>query len=144
MEYFPELSYKNNEERRRLLKYILGKINAFYQETDEYIVNFNSVNIEHLLPQTPDKDWNLSKKDIKDYVNKLGNLTLLSEVLNSKAQNSVIPVKLEELTKSELAITKTLVKKLKRLKGEWGEKQINERQKELAEVAYNEVWNIPV
>jgi hypothetical protein len=140
MEYFPELAYKNSEESRRLIKYILGKINDFYKETDEYLINYNTVNIEHLLPQNPDKEWNLSKKAIKDYVNKLGNLTLLSHIINSKVQNSIVPKKLPELKKSELAITRELVKILEDLNCQWGEEQINARQKELAEVAYKYIW----
>lgn len=140
MEYFPELAYKNNEERRRLIKYILGKMNAYYQRTDEYLINFHTVNIEHILPQNPDKDWHLTKKEIKDYVNKLGNLTLLSQVLNSKAQNSIIPEKLKELRNSKLDITIDIVKKLESLNGNWGEEEITNRQREMAELAYKQVW----
>jgi Protein of unknown function (DUF1524) len=140
MENFPEVAYKNNDERRRLIKYILGRINGYYQKTDEYLINFNTVNIEHLLPQSPDKEWHLSKKDIKDYVNKLGNLTLLSQVLNSKAQNSIIAVKLPELKESGLHITKILVEQLESSNLEWGEKQIHDRHTELAKIAYKEVW----
>ena len=142
LEYFPDISYKNNEETRRLIKYILNKFNSYYQKTDEYVINYSSVNIEHVLPQTPDKDWGLSKKDIKDYVNRLGNLTLLSQVLNSKAQNSVVSIKLGEFRKSELAITKELVTKLDKLGGNWGEFEITERQKELGEIAYRNIWSI--
>jgi hypothetical protein len=107
---------------------------------DEYLINFNTVNIEHLLPQTPDNEWKLSKKEIKDYVNKLGNLTLLSHIINSKAQNSIVSKKMPELKKSELAITKKLVTTLEELNNQWGEEQINARQKELAEIAYKHIW----
>jgi len=142
MEYFRELELKNSEESRRLIKYILGRINGHYQKTDEYLINFNTVNTEHLLPQNPDKAWKLSKKDIKGYVNKLGNLTLLSHILNSKAQNDIISKKLSELKESELAITKKLVNTLDELNGQWGEEQINNRQREMAEIAFKEVWVI--
>ena len=37
MENIPEVAYKNNDERRKLIKYILGRINAYYQKTDEYL-----------------------------------------------------------------------------------------------------------
>jgi uncharacterized protein with ParB-like and HNH nuclease domain len=140
MEYFTELAYKNNEERRRLIKYILGKINGYYQKTNEYLINFHTVNIEHVLPQNPDKDWKLTKKEIKDYVNRLGNLTLLSQVLNSKAQNSVIPLKLNELRNSKLDITIDLVQRLDSLNGKWDEVEIITRQREMAELAYKYVW----
>lgn len=140
MEGFPDLAYRNSDERRRLIKYILSRFNGHFQKTDEYIINYNSVNIEHILPQNPDKDWKLTKKEIKDYVNKLGNLTLLSKVLNSKAQNSIISVKLPELKESGLDITKTLVKELEESNLEWGEKQILNRQIEFAKIAYKKIW----
>jgi hypothetical protein len=144
IEYFLELSYKNSTERRQLIKYILGRINAHYQKTDEYLINFRTVNVEHILPQSPDKDWHLSKKEIKDYVNRLGNLTLLSQVINSKAQNSVIPIKLKELRDSKLDITIDLVKKLENLNEKWEENDIAERQKEMAEIAFKEVWKLQI
>jgi hypothetical protein len=139
-EYFSSLSYKNSTERRQLIKYILGKINAHYQNTDEYLINFRTVNIEHIIPQSPDKKWQLSKKDIKDYVNKLGNLTLLSQVLNSKAQNSIIAEKMIELKKSKLEITIELVKEIDSLNGQWNESNITERQNQIADLAYKKVW----
>ncbi len=142
MEYFNELEYKNSEENRKLIKYILGKINDHYRKTDEYLINFNTVNIEHLLPQNPDKEWNLSRKEIKEYVNKLGNLTLLSKTINSIIQNSIPSKKLPDLKNSELAITKKLVLLLEEINCIWGEEQINARQKEMAELAYKHIWHI--
>jgi uncharacterized protein with ParB-like and HNH nuclease domain len=142
MEYFTELSYRNSEESRRLMKYILEKINTVFEGTQEHLINFNTVNLEHLLPQNPEKDWGLTKKDIKDYVNKLGNLTLLSEILNSKAQNSVISKKLPEIEKSKLAVTQKLIQSVKDSNGEWGEEQIDARQVEFAEMAYELIWKL--
>lgn len=142
MEHFSGLELKYSDESRRLIKYILGRINEYYQKTDEYLINFNTVNIEHLLPQNPDKEWKLNKKDIKGYVNKIGNLTLLSHILNSKAQNGIISEKMSELKNSELAITKKLVNQLEELNCQWGEELINDRQRELAEIAFKAVWAI--
>lgn len=142
VESFPGLTYKNSEEARMLIKYFLGKINTFYEDTQEHLINFNAVNIEHVLPQNPSKKWNLTKNQIKEYVNKVGNLTLLSEVLNSKAQNDVISEKLKQFENSKLGITQNLVQFIKESKGIWCEKQINIRQAELAELAYDKIWKI--
>jgi uncharacterized protein with ParB-like and HNH nuclease domain len=140
-ESFENLSYKNSEKTRKLIKYILGEINDFNAKTKEHKIDFNNVNIEHILPQKPDKAWKLTKKEIKEYVNKIGNLTLLDKRINSKVQNKVIKEKIKFLEDSELPITKILVKELSDLKYKWRKKEIIGRQKRLADIAYNKVWN---
>jgi len=141
-ENFMNIEYKNSEQSRKIVKYILAEINQHYQTTREQKIDFTNVNIEHILPQKPDKKWNLKKKDIKNYVNKLGNLTLVDKEINSKVQNKIIREKIGELRKSTLSITKTLVKNLKETKYVWGEEQILARQEEFAKLAYNKVWHI--
>lgn len=141
IESFQNISYKNSEITRKLIRYILGKINDHKAKTKEQKPDFNNVNIEHILPLKPDKTWKLTRKDIKGYVNKLGNLTLLSKKINSEAQNKHIKDKIKYLERSQLPITKILVKELKKQKNKWSEKEILERQEILAEIAYNEVWN---
>jgi len=78
IESFLKLDYRNSEQRRQLIKYILSKFNSYYQPTDEHRIDFNRVNIEHILPRKPNDEWGLSANEIKPYVNLLGNLTLLS------------------------------------------------------------------
>ncbi len=135
-----DLCYRNSEERRRLLKYILGRVNTHLSKTDEQRIDFNTVNVEHILPQKPHKDWKLKRSEIKGYVNMLGNLTIISKRINSRAQNATLSQKLPELEQSELAINKELVKVLRSVEGEWGEEQIRKRQKALAELAYRHIW----
>ena len=139
-ESFSEISYKTSEQSRQLIKYILSKINNL-DESGEYKIDFNVVNIEHLLPQTPDKAWGLTKDDIKGYVNRLGNLTLLHVKLNSATSNSPIEEKIEYLRKSEIAMNQKLIQRLETNNYEWNEKQINDRHEELANIAYYTVWN---
>ena len=141
-ESFLAFSYKNSEKGRMLTKYILGKIDSFYRETSEQKIDFYNVNVEHILPQKPCEKWGLTKKDIKDYVNKIGNLTLLSKRLNSKVQNQLVKDKIEFYRKSELPIAKELVKTLEKSKFKWGEKEIENRQKSLATIAYEKIWNM--
>jgi hypothetical protein len=140
-ESFRELSYKNSEQGRRLIKYILARIDSHFRQTDEHRIDFGNVNIEHILPQTPSKEWKLSKKEIKNYVNLLGNLTLVSKVINSKVQNGPLDQKLPELAKSELPINQQLVQRLGEL-GHWGKNDIIERQDLLADLAYKHIWNL--
>lgn len=140
-EQWAEISYRNSEKSRKIVKYMLDRINSYYGTTSETKVDFNNVNVEHLLPQTPDKAWGVTKKDIKPYVNMLGNLTLIDERINSRVQNKLIKHKLKELKKSQLPITIEIVKKLKAHKMQWGEPQIVGRQKELGKIAYEKIWS---
>jgi uncharacterized protein with ParB-like and HNH nuclease domain len=138
---FEKISYRNAESQRKLVKYILSRIDGHLRTTDENKIDFYNVNIEHILPQNPNKDWKVDKKEIKPYVNKLGNLTLLSKKINSKVQNGTIEQKLPDFEKSELPINSSLIQDLKKTK-KWGEKEIIKRQKALAEIAYNDVWKM--
>lgn len=141
-EGFNRLAYKSTEEGRALVKYVLLGINQYYANTDELSVNWDRVNIEHVLPQAPASEWGLTKKAIKPYVNLLGNLTLLSKRLNSKAQNAVVASKIVELRQSDLPMTKVLVELLESRGLAWNESSIRERQRRLAEIAYEGVWSL--
>ena len=139
-ERFREVGYGTSQKSRELVKYILNEINCLDQ-TGEQTIDFDNVNIEHILPQSPDKKWQLTKKDIKGYVNKLGNLTLVSKRFNSIVGNRIIKEKVEEYEKSEIAMTQKLVEQFKDLGYTWGENQIDQRQDKFADLAYNKVWN---
>lgn len=135
VEKFMDIEYKNYP----LVIYILSNIEKAKGQTDEHIVNFTKVNIEHILPQDP-KEWSLSKKSVKDYVNKLGNLTLISKKINGPMGNKPLKEKAKLFKDSKLNINKELLEKFKSLKYKWNEKEIEKRQKEIAEYAYDIVW----
>lgn len=136
---FIEIEYGRSERTRILSKYILNEINNL-NESGEYLINFSNVNVEHLLPQNPDPGWNLTKKEIKDYVDKLGNLTLVHKKINSKIGNKTIKEKIDELKKSDIKMTKEIVRYLEENKYHWSEKEIRERQLKFAEIAYKKSW----
>lgn len=138
-EALEDITYGRSEKNRLLIKYILSEINRIDQESE---FDFSSVNIEHLLPQKPHKDWGLKYKDIKEYVNKLGNLTLLHKKINSTIGNKVIKEKINELSNSGVHMTMTLVEQLKNTNYKWDEETINSRQSELANIAYHKAWTI--
>lgn len=138
-EFFEELEYKNSEASRVLIKYVLHKINRFYQSTKEQDIDFDEVNIEHILPQKPIKGSNLKRKDIKHYVNKLGNLTILDKRINSKVGNRPVKEKANVYKESTLAINQELLKELQQGRN-WDEKAINNRQKIFAELIYKNIF----
>jgi len=135
IEKFMDIEYKNYP----LIIYILSNIERAMGTADEKIINFTKVNIEHILPQDP-KMWNLKKVEIREYVNKLGNLTLISKKINGPMGNKPLKEKMSLFSNSELNINKDLYKKFENLEYKWGEKEINNRQEELAKFAYDKVW----
>lgn len=135
VERFMDIEYKNYP----LVIYTLSNIERVKGYTEENSVDFTKVNIEHILPQDP-TEWGYSKKEIKDYVNKLGNLTLIAKTINGPMGNKPLKEKAELFKKSKLNINQELVTKFKQLQYKWSEKAINDRQKELAEFAYDVVW----
>lgn len=139
---FRDIACRNTEQSRRIVKYILGKIDASLRQTKEELVDFENVNIEHLLPQKPGREWGLKAKDVKDYVNRLGNLTLLDRRINSIAGNKSMREKVEILAGSELPMNKRLVEEIRSGNHEWGEESIARRQERLAEMAWDPVWRI--
>jgi len=141
VEKYQSLSYGRSTKQRTLIKYSLEEVNKLKSKKNELKIDFTNVNIEHVLPQDP-KKWNLTKKQVSEYVNKIGNLTLLSVSLNSSAQNEVISDKIKDLEQSELLITKDLVSQLKNINFQWDQEAIEKRQQELAELSYSQIWNI--
>lgn len=137
LDNFMNVKYKNSTKARMLIKYILAKIENYKSDNREKIINFDNVNIEHLLPKNP-KKWGLTKRDIKGYVDLLGNLTLVDIKLNSGGGNEPLERKLEILKRSSITITKELVA-LAEKRG-WDVQTIRERQREFAEMAYNKIW----
>jgi hypothetical protein len=131
---FMAISYNNSEGRRMFIKYIFDRVNSFMAGTNENIVNFASVNIEHILPQEPAK-WGFKKSEIKDYVNLLGNLTIVDQQINSSMGNERLEVKLTELSKSKLPVTINLVHELEAKKS-WDKSEIIERHSQLTYLAY--------
>ena len=134
-------SYGRSPKQRTLIKYSLEEINKLKNNKNELKIDFTNVNIEHIMPQEP-KEWGLTKKQVSEYVNKIGNLTLLSISLNSTASNKVISKKIIDLEQSELLITKELVSELKNSNFLWDQEAIEKRQRNFAELSHSQIWNI--
>ncbi|KAF0108822.1 MAG: hypothetical protein FD146_708 [Anaerolineaceae bacterium] len=141
LEQFQDVKYKGSEGGRLFIKYILNEINGWMEETREYKIAFSNVNVEHILPQKPDKEWGLSIVEIKPYVNLLGNLTLVDKKINSRIGNKPIKDKLPELEKSKLPITKKVIEQIRTNKNKWDRDAILERQNQLAKIAFAKVWD---
>lgn len=82
---------------KRLVKPVLAKIEE--QMNDGSIsINYGSLSIEHILPQTPTDDYWVNRFTIEDknkWTNNLGNLSLISVRKNSQAKNFEFKRKVE-------------------------------------------------
>lgn len=132
-------------------KYILEQLEYYLtgDTKEKYIGDAIDVHLEHIIPQTITTkkskeefgDWekylgNDGSKLHKNYVSKIGNLTLLAAPLNIKASNNPFLDKKEEYQKSNIKITKK-IKDYNEFKLE----QISNRSKDIAQKAVK-MWNI--
>lgn len=122
----------------KIVRYILSKI-ATHQEK-EIMINEDSnlVHVEHILPKKSgewiDKLAWIDEEDCSNYVNKLGNLTLLGSEFNRKISNKIFPEKKKTYAKSKINISRELIDF-----SEWNKDTILHRQSEFANLA-KEIW----
>lgn len=139
--FVEEMDY-SKPARRGMIKYTLQKINDHYSGgTGELTIDETRVNLEHVLPQRPE-EWDLTEGMVEGYVNRIGNLTILSKKLNSQAGNKPLKGKFPKLEESELEITKKLVEYIKDSGMKWDQKMIMDRSTSLASLSYKEIWKL--
>lgn len=117
------------------IRYILKKINDSYSKEVAVLNDNNKIHIEHIMPVKAN-DWDILKEDHGEYLWKLGNLTLLGGEYNKKSTNKVFNEKKGVYEFSQVQLTKELLEY-----EEWTIETIQERQKNLAEVAVN-IWKV--
>ncbi|NYH85381.1 Protein of unknown function [Actinopolymorpha cephalotaxi] len=127
--------------RQYLVRYTLQRIEQALHPALEKMVDVSTlVHIEHVMPQTLNKEWSANLGSFADqhqeYVNRWGNLTLLFAGLNIPASNKVFEQKTRYYGDSQVRITQELCQY-----GTWGPEQIDARQRWLAEVAES-IWRV--
>lgn len=136
-----------SKSRAKLARYTLARMNNHMATRSskhgaELVVNQDSkqVNLEHVLPQSPTADWVAGftlGMEPKDYIYRLGNLTLLNAKINrTLADKSFIDKRDLAFESSNLEINKFF-----RTLSKWSNDEIDQRQRELAITAL-EVWKI--
>jgi hypothetical protein len=147
-EKLKKYDFKGNTKRA---KYLLEAI-EYHLIDDQGEYNLNSgkeLHLEHIIPQKIKTnkakrefgDWTeyLGENALlkhKEYVNRIGNLTLLGEKLNIKAKNNPFLNKKREYKKSNIRLTQELMDY-----GRFDFKTVEKRGKYLAEMAVN-IWKI--
>jgi hypothetical protein len=118
-------------------KMILDRITRKHSESVDW--TNKDVHIEHIMPQKPMGEWlllfNIDEFEYKDYLNRLGNLTILQDKKNIRARNKDFIDKKEYYKSSRLKITKTLFDFSK-----WDYNEILKRQEFLYEES-KDIWN---
>lgn len=106
---FAQLSVATNGQRRKLAKYILGRLEcdksgrACDPETDPG-------SIEHILPENPPESWEetFPRDRWASAIDRLGNLTLLDSATNRTLGNATYAEKIAAYANSAYALTKEL------------------------------------
>jgi hypothetical protein len=113
---------------------ILVRINSELGTGETKVENPTRVHVDHILPQNPRAtaltEANLSMDEATKLIPRIGNLTLLSGRKNREGSNKPFSTKRESYAKSEIAMTKQL-----RVFNRWGQAQIEDRSKELTDLA---------
>lgn len=136
---FSSKSFKRTTRNHKIVKYIFGSIEKKIF-TNDIPYDSDIYTIEHILPESPDENWNqFSDEEINRSIFRIGNLTLLEKNLNRDIENSSYEVKKPIFLKSNSKITQ----KLSRENDSWTESKIISRQKELAKNAKS-VWKIQI
>lgn len=123
------LEYANVYNLRLTLRVILEKIEMHNNPAP---VNLKKLSVEHLMPQTPTKEWLSALGDIDEVtyernLHRLGNLTLATKIDNSKMKNKPWEYKKEILASTaHLTINQEILRKEK-----WTLDAINDRTHEL-------------
>lgn len=129
--------YDNWNAKLLISKFLFNQYSTL-DDVVEHDLNFNKATLEHILPQTPAKNTNWLKnftlKFRNDMTYKLGNFTLLTHNMNSRAKNYDFTKKQDEYKKTTLHITNNL-SKLNSIDEEF----FTNRHKDIVSAIYNDL-----
>ena len=135
--------YIANSNKLVILKYILYRIDQEMQDCSVSKKYSDKVTIEHILPQNiGNAYWSdrFSGEEHKYWVNKLGNLTLLSGYKNSKAQNDGFDKKIKVYGGSGKTVSFDISKDVLKYK-DWDIEALKDRHKHLLKIA-EDIWYV--
>ncbi len=129
------------ELRNKHAKYILWKINDSITPTSLMKCWRNDPTLEHIIPKNPETWWKdlLRQKDIRheDFLNRLGNLTLLSNEENNDLGNIDYPTKKQKYIETQLPLNLRTFDNL----NDFGEEEIKKREEILSDlISEKELW----
>lgn len=130
-------SIKSIVDSRRA-RYILAEIENAHSGDKEKIVNSNSqeVDLEHIHPKNPNQHWNaqatqIAAADQKEYVNRIGNLAIVTKAKNKGGGTKAFDVKKTEIFAGSTFETTKMICSY----DTWTKSTIEQRQAVLAKMA---------
>ena len=140
--------YHSQERVRMVLGAIDQSLAKARPKSEKIVVDYDKLQVEHLLPQKWDQHWPLPLDDRGEIkvsgdernrrLNHIGNLTLLTEALNPSLSNGPWNAKRPEIARhSKLQLNSEFLEAV-----EWNEGAIAERGRRLAEIAIA-IWPMP-
>ena len=139
----------NDFPRNERTRYILSKIETEFYSTDQSkVIDPATVEIEHIAPRkafdaNKYSTWieylDCGKETFQEYCNQVGNLTLLNDRMNARAQNNPFDQKKREYEGSEFEMTKEIAEEY----DQWSTEKIERRTKLLAAKAPN-IWSFDI
>jgi hypothetical protein len=117
----------------RIIKYLLAKLETTIVDDESLVPNPESLSVEHVLPKRPGPKWSSPmRKDeyLKEHLNKIGNLTILTEPMNRDCESREFAFKKTVYQNSKFKITRDLCSI-----SDWTQAEIDKRQAELAAIA---------
>lgn len=129
---FSLFSIPTKGQKKNLVRYILCKLET---DASHIEVNEDSFSIEHILPESPNSDWQQSFTDtqIEEMVYRIGNLTPLEPHFNRQVGNESYSTKRAVYQQSVYKLTQNI------LAEEWTPNTLATRQKHLAQRATH-IW----
>ena len=126
-----------NSRNLRIVRYILCALEK-QESGNDYDFESDAFNVEHVLPQNPESDWDMfSDEEVDAMVYRLGNMTLLTKSDNKKLANLSYPIKKPVFAESAFALTRKIATE----NADWTPERIASRQKALAKLA-TVVWRV--
>jgi len=129
---FSLLSISTKGQKKRLARYVLGKLEA---DRSHIEVNEDSFSIEHILPESSNSNWqqNFTDLQMEEMVYRIGNLTPLEPHLNRQVGNELYSIKREAYQQSVYRLTQNIFAE------EWTPDTLARRQEDLARRATH-IW----
>lgn len=121
---------KELSKQKKLVQYILGRIT---EQHYSFPIDYEKMTIEHLFPENAIDG---GKKIPPKFVAQIGNLILVSEEMNNKLKNQPFDRKKQILLELKVPLDKWISNSK-----EWNVKQILDRTRGLAELAYKKIWD---